>query len=194
MLEDLLIPRKLTRALMLGGCTAICALAWQFLDAKLLGYLSGVAGPFCLLCATAVWNFREKIETILGGEQVSSKEFMRQRAAAKSVRLRAVRRAGWVGCCALMAASPAISLQVSSHILYWMVLIAGVGISESAYNYLVAESWDEELRAMKDAKLFALKVEAERLSLLSKVEYVSARTEGKVGWERGQSLPTSSSH
>ena len=150
LIDALAVPRPATRVglwLLLG---LVAQAAWVLLDSKLLAYLSGLAGPLALMCATVIWSLRDKADSSLDGEFTDASTFKRQRLAARVLRQRFTRRAAWVLLAALMAAGPAVASNVAGGMWHWMVLLAGVGLAEAFYGYLLAAHWEEEIRAHRD--------------------------------------------
>ena len=178
-----LVPRPLTRFVLWGIGLGVAALAWAFLDFKLLAYVSGLAMPFCMVCATAAWAMRDKADEIFDGESLSAHAFKAARKTASRMRQRGMRRAALVAVYALIAGSPAISSQLSSAIWQWMVLLAGIAVTESIYSYLLVNSWDEQLRDWKDGQQIQQRERNELQNLVDRVQLSKAEQHPPLsGW------------
>jgi hypothetical protein len=182
--DRLLVPRPLTRAALLLFGLALAQTAWVYLSRDLLAYVSGVAAPFCLLCAGAVWGMRDKLDAAIDGGNMDAEEYRRTVHRASGERRRFMRTAAWVAVCACAAAGPAISVQLTQTMWHWMVLAAGVGVGESAFSYLLANRWDEELRAFRARRLIAAKEADERRALEARIEATlpASTPEASGGW------------
>lgn len=167
--DALLVPRRVTRVLLLCICVVAAQLAWEFLPVKLLAYIAGVAGPFCLLCAGAVWSIRDKADGALSGDGLPVSKFKAYREAARVVRARVFLKSSYVAVCALFAVSPAISNQLAGPIWHWMLICSGIGVAEAAYGYLTAHAWEEELIDLKERHLESAKADAERQQLIDRL-------------------------
>ena len=194
MTHALFRPRKATHLVLLLACVLAAQLAWVTLPMALLSYLSGLASPFCMLCAGAVWAMRDKADVALGGEHLPSADFLRVRQVASAVGMRAQRRSTLVALCGLAAASPAISTQLTGAVWQWMVIVGGLGVGEAAYSYLVSMAWEAELRAHRDSQTAAAKALQERVDLISRVQRgMSAGDAPMSGWSTPPSAELSSS-
>lgn len=190
----LLVPRPVTRLALLVVGVVLAQVAWWILGKSLLGYVAGIAGPFCVLCATAVWGMRDKADDTLGGSVTSPEQFQRERRAARAVRARSTARAAWAALCGLLAASPAVSLQMTGDIWHWMVLAAGAGTAEAAYSYLIAMSWEDQLIALKDEKRLEELRTAERQRLVAQMEASKVIYSNVTKWDAGQGTLKAVSH
>lgn len=168
--SGLLVPRPLTRIVLLSIGLGSAALAWTFLDFKLLAYVSGLAMPFCMVCATAAWSMRDKADDVFDGEDLDAQAFKAARKAAAHMRQRGMYRAAWVAIYALIAGSPAISSQLSSTVWQWMVYLSGAAVAESIYAYLLVNSWDEQLRSWKDNQQIQEREQRELQDLVNRVK------------------------
>lgn len=177
-LERLAVPRPVTRISLVLAGGVLGQIAWSFLTLPLMAYLSGVAASFCLLCLGAVWGMREKAEMVQGGDHLSAKEFKSARGISNEMRRRSTWRAALVAVCALVAAGPVISHQFTEAVWQWMMISAGVGVGEAAYAFLLANAWEEQLRAKRDQDQLAAKELAERQTLIDRLESSSHRMGG----------------
>lgn len=178
LIDALAQPRPATRVALWVLMAAVAQAAWVFLDRQLLAYLSGLAGPLALVCATTIWSMRDKADSSLDGEFVDAAAFKRQRLAARLLRRKFAARAAWVLFAALLAVGPAVASNVANNIWHWMVLLAGAGLAEAFYGYLLAASWDEELRAHRDRLALERKRHDERQQLLARMEASEGLTVG----------------
>jgi hypothetical protein len=182
-LAQIAVPRPITRFGLIVVAGLLGQAAWSYLTLPLLAYVSGVAASFCILSAGAIWGMRDKADMAQDGDHLNAQEFKRARDLSREVRLRSTWRAAFVAICALAAASPAISQQFTEAVWQWMMIAAGVGVGEAAYGFMLANEWEEQLRAKRDNELLRAKELAERLSLIDRLE--SAKRESPVndaGW------------
>lgn len=168
--DALLTPRTATRVFLLLVAVGIAHFSWQHLPVKLLAYLAGLAGPFCLLCAGVIWSLREKADEALSGDDLPPERFAACRNASRLVRRRMAVKAAYVVVCALLAIGPAVSNQLVGPVWQWMVFASVIGVAEAAYSYVIANSWEEELIELKDRQRFAAKSEARKLELVTKLK------------------------
>jgi hypothetical protein len=145
-----LTPRPITHLLLLLLGAALSWAAWKWLDAHLLAYISGLALPLCMMSATAIWGLRDKADETLDGDHLDANAYRTARKAASRLRLRSMRRATIAALCGLAAAGPSFSLQITEGVWEWMVYLAGPAVAESIYSYMLALSWDEQLRAWRE--------------------------------------------
>lgn len=52
----------------------------------------------------------------------------------------------------------------------WMALAMGVGVGVSAYSFLIANAWEEQLRAVRDRQTEEAKRRQERDVLIARIE------------------------
>lgn len=169
MIGQLIIPRPITRLTLAVLGVGLAELMWVLLPAKLLAYASGVAAPYCLLIAGAVWSMRDKADSAFDGEMLTSEAYKRARNAASSIRRRSMARATYTAVAALMAGSAAISAQVAGPIWHWMVIGAGLAVAEASYSYLLAYHWEEQLRAIHEQRKLSTIRQREIESLKARV-------------------------
>jgi hypothetical protein len=155
MIGQLILPRPITRIALLAFGVGLAQLMWVFLPAKLLAYASGIAAPYCLLIAGAVWSMRDKADSAFDGEMLTSESYRQARNAASAVRRRSMARATYTAAAALMAGSAAISAQVAGPIWHWMIIGAGLAVAEASYSYLLAYQWEDHLRAVHEKRKLA---------------------------------------
>lgn len=148
----LVVPRPLSRILLLLFCLSIAQAAWLFLDSKLLAFMSGQAVAACTLCLAAVWSFRGKTADILSSDDLSSDDLIMVQKAAKQLGAKAIRRAIWVGVCVLFAGGPAAAVQLSGYVIHWMVLLCGLGVAEAMYALWLTNHLTEQIREWRDVK------------------------------------------
>ncbi len=184
-LAALVVPRPITRLALVLFSGVLGQLAWEFLPVPLLAYVSGVAASFCLLSAGAIWAMRDKADMIQDGDHLGAKAFQQAQRVAVTLRRRSTWRAALVAGCALAAASPAVSQQFASAIWQWMAIVGGVGVGEAAYSFLLANAWEEGLRAKRDEAVYRAKEQAERASLIERLQISSVQnTVGVSDWSQ----------
>ena len=170
LIDRLLVPRPITHFLLVLLGVLLAQACWIFLPLKLLSYLSGTMAPFCLLCAGAVWGMRDKLDAAMDGEHMDAQTYARAIAVAGQQRTRFMRCAVRVSLWSLVAASAAISQQLVGTVWHWMVILCGVAVADSAFSYLLANSWDEQLRAFRSKKVLASKRRSEQLELADRID------------------------
>lgn len=167
--DRLIVPRPISRLVLLICFGLLAEALFRLLTKEALGYISSVAGALCLMCATAVWSMRDKLDDKINGEHSSAKEFQDLRRLSAKLRRQAMSRSVRVAICAILAASPTLSFTVTKEIWHWMVLLAGVATAEAIYGYMVANLWEEQLIAYRDRLVLASKRAGERSALLAKM-------------------------
>jgi hypothetical protein len=167
--DRLIVPRPISRLVLLLSFGLLAEALFRLLTKEALGYISSVAGALCLMCATAVWSMRDKLDDKINGEHSSAKEFQDLRRLSAKLRRQAMGRSVRVAICAILAASPTLSFTVTKEIWHWMVLLAGVATAEAIYGYMVANLWEEQLIAYRDRLVLASKRAGERSALLAKM-------------------------
>lgn len=172
----LLTPSPLVLALLWASGFGLSWAAWRFLDASLLAYLSGLALPFCMVLASAVWALRDKADGTLDGEHLDASAYHQARLAAAKVRARSVRYAALTAFCGVLAAGPSISMQLSKVVWEWSVYIAGIGVGEAVFCYLLAAGWDDQLRSWKEHDVLRLRQKLAQESLLARASQSSVVT------------------
>ena len=124
--------------------------AWAYLPAALIAYVSGVAGSLCLLVAAAVWGMRDKADLAFESSHLSTEELRTAMAAARRVRRRSMKLSAWAALMAVIASSSATSLQLAGSVWLFMPLLGGAAVGESLYCYLIANAWETQLRAIRE--------------------------------------------
>lgn len=168
--ERLIVPRPITQIFLVLACGGIAHVLWLWLDASLLAYLSGISASFCLLCMSAIWGMRDKADSALAGDYLDADQFRKARRIANALRRRSIWRAAIVALCALAASSPVVSLQFAHAVWHWMVLACGAAVGVSTYSFLLANAWEEQLRAHRDREIESVKRAAERRALMDRIE------------------------
>ncbi|MDB5820415.1 MAG: hypothetical protein JWQ11_4055 [Rhizobacter sp.] len=176
MIAELARPRRATHALLLLGGTAIGFLAFDRLTIGLMAWASGLAGPYCLLCATAVWSLRDKADSALAADHLDVQAYRQRREAARRLRARFLSRAAGLALCALAAASPAFASQLAHAVWQWMMVAAGAAVGEAAYGFLLAHAWNEQLRLAKEADVERHRTTQEHDALVKALEAAALRT------------------
>lgn len=189
-------PTVALRMLLAAAGVGVAAAAWQWLDIKLLAYLSGLAAPFCMLCAGAVWSLRDKAEDRLVPDGDDRAAIARAQRVVASLQQRFLPRAAWTAVAAVLAGGPATSQQLVGTVWQWSVLCAGLAVSEAAYSYLLASSWDQQLRAERVARADAALRDRERMEVL-RAAYPDLDPQASIqSWTRGDATlaPAPSAH
>lgn len=183
LIAALVTPRLFTRLALAVASVLLAELAWRLLDAKSLAALSAALAPACLLCVTAIWSLRSRVDEALSGQDLGAEGYLAVRAKASELRLRLMVRAPWIAICALAAGSSAISQQLGAGVWHWMVLVAGLGVAETAYAYMLTHSWDEQLRDHRDRqRLLKMKREEAEAVLQRMQDSKPSADSPPIGW------------
>ncbi len=190
----LAVPRVATLPVLLLIGLGIGELAWRFVDSvKILAWASGMAAPFCMICATSVWAMRDRLDDVIDTESMSSREYARFDQMVISHRARSTRWSGVAALMALLAASPAISNQLAGPIWHWMVLGSGAGVMCSIYTYQIAGHWETQIRAYRTKQKLVSMQRREKQSLLDEIA-AGARPPTERGWVDGPPLTSTGKH
>lgn len=193
LVDTLAQPRYLTHVLLVGAGLAAGQLIYQWLDVRLIAYISALAGPLCMVSASAVWSMRDKADGALDGEHLDAQTYIRYRAMAARLRRRSMALAAWVTAAALLAWSPMAAVQTVGAVWQWMTLAGGAAVGEAAYGYLLAAAWERELRAHREREAYRRKSQAEREALLEKL--AAGAPPGGFPWRAsGEPLAPPSTH
>jgi hypothetical protein len=168
-------PRRVTHALLLVGGATIGWIAFERLPIGLLAWASGLAGPFCLICATAVWGLRDKADAALAADQLGAHALRLHREAAQRLRACFLSHAVWLALCAIAAAGPALASQLAHAVWQWMTVAAGAATGEAAYGFLLAHAWNEQLRLARDADAARARATKEHTALVHALEAAALR-------------------
>lgn len=192
-IDFLSVPRNIT----LISLTVIGAVfgffCWKFLPEKIIAWASGIATPFCTMCATLVWASREKIDALLDPQALTSSEYEHLTSLSESHRIRSLIWASSAMLFALIASIPAIAFQFDLSINKFMVIASGAAVGSSIYSYLLANSWDAQARRFKAKRVFAAmrRIELEELSNdVSKSAELDDELLSQIGhgWQKGPGL------
>ena len=184
----LAVPRVVTFPILISLGLGLAQLAWHFIDSvKILAWASGMISPFCMLCATAVWAMRDRIDEAADTELMSSSEYQQFEALANKHRTKSTLWAAATAVMALLASGPAVSNQLIGPIWHGMVLLSGAAIGCAIYAYLLANYWETQIRAYKSRQKLAKKQQHEREQLLDEIR-AGAGTLRSSGWIEGPSL------
>lgn len=192
------IPRPITMPLLVAMGAGLGQLVWTTFDSvKAIAWLAGLASPFCILCATAVWAMRDKMDLAFMLETLGADAYRAAFELETSLRRRSTWLAAKTCLASLLAAAPAISNQLIGPIWQPMVILGGGAIGYAASAYLVADYWDHQLRAQRSKDMYEKKVSEERRKLLSDgsgevVDNNLTRFDGTAGWTSSSILLTSS--
>lgn len=189
--DALIVPRPIVRILLATAGLAMAELAWRLLDIKILATISSGIGPFCVLAGTALWSLRSKVDDVLDGQDLDADGYLQTREKATALRRRLMLRAAWVMVCALSAFVPVLSQQIAKVMWEWSVLVAGLGIAEAAYSFLMAHHWDEQLREFRDERKLRKIREKERQAAIARIEASQVVPDGeRVGWATVDAPPS----
>jgi hypothetical protein len=189
-ISSLAIPRRLTLpVLMLLGLATAQAVWLAFDSVKILAWLSGLASPFCMLCATAVWAMRDKAELAFTSDSLNSAEYLRAQNIENNLRHRSTLLAAQTAFSALIAATPAMSNQLIGPVWQIMVLGCGCAVAFAIYAYLISSFWEYQIRAQRSKEVFGRKQVSEQKELTEYVEK-SAKNSSTLfpGWTEGPQL------
>jgi hypothetical protein len=127
---------------------------------------------------------RDKFDDSLDPEFFNASEFQNVSAVQRRMRGSATYQAGIAALCALAAASPAVSAQLSKSFYHWMVIAAGVGVARAAYGYLIAHSWEEQLAEFRADRIQRLKEAEARAELVRAINESPVSPGGFEGWTK----------
>lgn len=179
----LAVPRVVTFPVLLLLGLGFAQLAWLFIDSvKILAWASGMASPFCMLCATAVWAMRDRIDDAVDTELMSSDEYQQFDQLVTKHRARSTSWAAVTAVMALVASMPAVSNQLVGPIWHWMVLSSGAAVGCAVYAYLLANFWEIQIRAHKGRQKLARKQQSERERLMQEM-LAGAKPLNSSGWD-----------
>lgn len=192
-ISSIVIPRYITLIALVFFGSNFGFLLWEFFPQASIAWASGVFAPFCTMCATLVWASREKVDDLIDPQNLSSEECERIFELSQEHRGRVFICAPITMIYALISAAPGIALQFGIQISMPMSVIAGGAVGAAIYSYLLANSWDEQIRRFKsEIILQAIRKmeidthakeikdsEATDIEMLSKIGH---------GWSQGGSL------
>lgn len=187
----LAVPRVVTLPVLLLLCVGVSWLAWSRTsptDVKVFAWASSMLTPFCMICATAVWGMRDKLDDQVDIDVMTSQAYARFVALAAKHRSRATVTAGITACSALVASGPAVSNQLAGPIWEWTFYLSAAAVAWSIYAYLLANYWEKQIRAYRSQQKLEAKKRQEKDSLISQIKGdVSASKVGR-GWVDGPAL------
>lgn len=164
----LAVPRRITLPLLLSIGVGASQFIWWYVDSvKILAWLSGLATPFCMMCATVVWSLRDRIDGTIDADLLTSEQYRKLVELTNKHRAKSTALAARTALAALVSAMPAVSNQLIGPVWQSMVLAAGGAVSYSIYAYLIANSWDHEIRAKKNKDRYESKKQRENEELAS---------------------------
>jgi hypothetical protein len=194
MIGWLAIPRVVTLPLLIVLGAGLGELAWRFIDnIKIWAWMSGMVSPFCMMCATAVWVMRDRIDDIIDTEQMSSGEYQQFERLVLKHRTRSTYWATSTAMMALVASAPAVSSQLTGVIWQWMVLGCGAAAGGAVHAYLLTRHWETQIRAYRSQKLLSAKQQRERQNLLGEIA-AGAGSLSDTGWIESPPLDPPARH
>lgn len=154
---------------------------------KILSWVAGMAAPFCMMCATAVWAMRDRIDDAFDVDHMSAQQYKKAVSLCAQHRARSTFWAGVTAMMALLSSAPAVSNQLIGPIWHWMLLALGGAVGTAVYAYQLASFWDHQIRAYKSEQRMLLKTKHEKQELLDVL--TSSLGEGVgTGWTDGPAL------
>lgn len=189
----LAVPRSITLPILLCIGAGVGWGLWKYVESvKILAWLSGIASPFCTMCATVIWAMRDKLEDAVNIEEMSANVYERFDGINESHRNRSTFMASLVALMSLVAALPAISNQLLGPVWEFTVITAGMAVTTSIYGYLLANYWDLQIRRYKSSKILDSKREAANSELMEVDSNFSSQSDQLknigMGWREGPSL------
>jgi hypothetical protein len=184
----LAVPRVITFPMLILIGVGVGELLWRGIESvNILAWVSGMASPFCMLCATAVWAMRDRLDDVIETESMTSDEYLRFEGLVSLHRSRSTTQAGLSAMMALLASAPAVSNQLVGPIWHWMVLGCGVAVGCSIHSYLMANHWEKQIRAYKSQQRLADKRRREKERLIEEIRAGEGSLSGR-GWVQGPTL------
>lgn len=184
----LAVPRVILLPLLVAGGVAAGQLLWLYVDSpKMLAWIGGVASPFCMMCATAVWAMRDRMESGLDIDDMSTRSYQNLIAMVAQHRARSTFWAGATALMALLSSTPTISNQLIGPVWHWMVLGCTGAVAFSVHAYLLANYWEQQIRAHRNQQRLEIKQAQERLKLLNELTTPGSVSQSK-GWVDGPAL------
>lgn len=192
-IDAIVIPRYITLIALVFAGSTFGFFLWEFFPQTSIAWASGIFAPFCTMCATLVWASREKIDDLIDPQSLSFEECERIVELSHEHRARVFLCAPVTMIYALASAVPGIALQFGMEISMPMAVVAGGAVGAAIYSYLLANSWDEQIRRFKSEMILqAIRrmeidthskeikdSEATDLEMLSRIGH---------GWRQGGSL------
>lgn len=189
----LAVPRVVTLPVLLLVGVGAGQLAWIFIDSvKILAWASGMLVPFCMICATAVWAMRDRLDDAIDTEQMSAQAYEAFAALVTQHRSKSTWWAAWSAAMALLASMPAVSNQLIGPIWHWMVLCTGGAVLGAIYAYMLSSHWELQVRVFRSRQRLDGKRHRERQELLNEIQYGSTAVGN--GWRQGPELTGPTAH
>ncbi len=184
----LAVPRDVTLLILVAIGFSTGQVLWYFVESvKVLSWISGIATPFCMMCATIVWAMRDRLDDAVDMDLMTSQEYQRLIDLSRIQRSRATFWSAITGLMTLVSSFPAVSNQLIGPVWNWMIVGTGGAIAISIYAYLLANHWDHQVREYKNRRRIEGKKRAERQELIERLNE-SQPLKSKTGWVDGPSL------
>jgi len=184
----LAVPRGITLLVLVITGLSTGLLLWHFVDSvKVLSWISGMATPFCMMCATVVWAMRERLDEAFDTDQMTSREYKQLVNLSSKHRARSTHWSAVTGLMALVSSTPAVSNQLIGPVWSWMIVATGCAVAISIYAYLLANYWDHQMREYKIKQKIEGKRQAEQKELLEGLNQSQPLKSG-TGWVEGPDL------
>lgn len=144
--------------------------------------------PFCMICATAIWAMRNRMDDLVDTEAMTSEVYARFQQLSAQQRSRSTRWASATAVMALCASSPAVSIQLAEAVWHWMLLLAGCAVAVSIYGYMVANYWERQIWAYRSQQKLQRKRAQEREALANVLRTSTKPIDGRMDWTDGPEL------
>lgn len=174
----IMTPRIITLVFLILCGIAIGWISWSVFPTKTIAWLSGMAAPFCTMCATIVWGSRGKLDDLIDLDSFNSDEYIKFSELNSEYRTRAMKWTALTLLYALLSAMPAIVEQMGADMLQFMPLISGAAVGASIYSYLLANSWDSQVRDYKNSKILGKLKKNESARFIKELE--AAESESRI--------------
>ena len=190
----LAVPRVVTFIFVVALGVGLGELASRFINKdEIFAWLSGMAAPFCMICATAVWSMRDRVDDLIDTEALTSGEYSSFAILVAKHRARATFWAAVAAVMALTASGPAVASQLLGTVPHWMVLGCGGAVGGAISCYLLANHWESQIRDYKTRQRLLSKRQREKLALMSEIS-AGAATKSEPSWIAGPPLNTPTRH
>lgn len=189
----LAIPRPITLPVLWALGAVVGWALWRYVDSvRILAWLSGLASPFCTMCATVIWAMRDKLEDAVNTEDMSAETYEKFAGMNEAHRNRSTFMASFVALMSLVAATPAISNQLIGPIWEASVIAACMAVTTSIFGYQMANYWDLQIRKYKSQRILQAKRQAAQDASLEEARQLATTSPQAsslgMGWREGPTL------
>lgn len=190
----LAVPRVATLPVLVLMGIGFAQIFWTAVDnVKILAWASGMAAPFCVMCATAVWAMRDRLDEAVDTERMTSRAYQGFVSLVNEHRSKSTFWATFTAVMGLVASAPAVSNQLIGPIWHWMVLANGAALACAVYAYQLANYWELQTRAYRTRQKHEEKTAREKQELLAEIRTSTALDVG-TGWRTGGELKSAPPH